>query len=94
MLRLGEKLITERIVSSAIRAGYLVGAYADDSADCEPTDNVAEVLDSVFSYDCVDLVLKNGDNDGWIALNFFEDGEYIVEDYSTNLESFIKGVLK
>ena len=90
MLKATEKALTERIVTSAIEAGYLVGAYADDSADCEPTDNVAEVLDSAFSYDCVDLVLRKGDNDGWIALNFFEDGKFIVEDFSVNLESFIK----
>lgn len=94
MLRTAEKALTERIVTSAIKAGYLVGAYADDSADCEPTDNVAEVLDSAFSYDCVDLVLRKGDDDGWIALNFFENNEYIIEDYSINLESFIAKVTK
>lgn len=89
-----EKQLTERIVTSALKAGYLVGAFADSSADCEPTDNLREILDSAFSYDCVDLVLKNGDNGGWIALNFFENGKYIVEDFSINLESFIERVTK
>jgi hypothetical protein len=94
MLGKTEKQLTERIVTSALKAGYLVGAFADSSADCEPTDNLAEILDSAFSYDCVDLVLRKGDDGGWIALNFFEDGKFIVEDFSVNLESFIERVTK
>jgi hypothetical protein len=94
MLGQKEKAITKRIVETALKDGYLVGAFADCSIDCEPTDNLADVLKTAFNLDCVDIVLRKGEDGGWIALNYFEDGEYIIEDYSTNLESFIKKVTK
>jgi hypothetical protein len=59
MLTTVEKAITERIVSTALNAGLRVGAYADDSADIEPTNKLADILEGAFSYDCVDLILES-----------------------------------
>ena len=92
MLSTIEKAITERIISTALNEGYLVGALADDSADVEPTDNLAEILNGAFSYDCVDLALKKGNYSGFIALNYFNDGIEIITDYSVSLEKFISGI--
>lgn len=93
MLTTIERAITERIVSTALNAGLLVGAYADDLADIEPTDNLAEILESAFSYDCLDLILQSkNEHIGFIALNFFNDGLDIISDYSTSLEKFISGL--
>ena len=94
MLTTIERAITERIITSALEAGLLVGACADDSADIAPTDNLAEILDSAFAYDCVDLILESKQNGqiGFIALNFFNDGLDIISDYSTSLEKFIGGL--
>ncbi len=94
MLSTIEKAITERIVKTALQSGLLVGAYADDSADIEPSDDLAKILDSAFSYDCVDLILEskiNG-NIGFIALNYFNDGTEIISDYSVSLEPFINNL--
>ena len=93
MLSTIEKAITERIVKTALAAGLLVGAYADDSADIEPTDNLAEILNSAFSYDCVDLILesKNG-RIGFLALDYFNDGLEILTDYSVSLDKFVKNM--
>jgi hypothetical protein len=88
-----EKAITERVVKTALNAGLRVGAYADDSADIEPTDNLADILESAFAYDCVDLILQsNNEQIGFIALNYFNDGLDIISDYSTSLEKFISGL--
>jgi hypothetical protein len=92
MLTTIEKAITKRIVETALDQGYLVGAAADDSADIEPTDNLADILNAAFSYDCVDLLIHSKDEDGFIALNFFNDGLDIVTDYSTNIESLIEKI--
>jgi len=90
MLSTIEKSITKRIVKSALNAGLLVGAYADDIADIEPTDNLNDILESAFSYDCVDLILesKNGQI-GFIALDYFNDKLDIITDYSVSLEKFV-----
>jgi hypothetical protein len=90
MLGTIEKAITERVITTALQAGYLVGACADDSADIEPTDNLADILESAFSYDCVDLLLWANNTEGFIALDFFNSGLDIITDYSTNLEPLIK----
>ena len=92
MLSTIEKAITERIIKTALSASYLVGAAADDSADIEPTDNLGEILDSAFSYDCVDLILNGNGISGFIALNYFNDGLDIITDYSTNLEPLMKSI--
>ena len=93
MLTTVEKAITERIVKTALDAGLLVGAYADDSADIEPTNKLADILESAFSYDCVDLVLQSKNEQiGFIALNYFNDGLEIISDYSTSLEKFVGGI--
>ena len=92
MLRATEKAITERIITTALQAGFLVGVRADDSADIDPTDNLAEILDSAFSYDCVDLILEGLDSYSFIYLNFFNDGLDIITDYSTSLEKFVSGL--
>jgi hypothetical protein len=92
MLTTVEKAITERIVQTALQAGYLVGASADDSADIDPCNDLGRILEACFSYDCVDLSLaSNSDKipSGWIALNYFNDGLDIISDYSTSLEVFI-----
>ena len=90
MLRATEKAITERLITSALNAGLLVGAYADDLADIEPTDNLKDILDSAFSYDCVDLILESPNGQmGFIALDYFNDGLEIITDYSTSLEKFV-----
>ena len=88
-----EKAITERIVKTALNAGLRVGAYADDSADIEPTTDLNKILESAFAYDCVDLILQS-DNEqiGFIALNYFNDGLDIISDYSTSLEKFVGGI--
>ena len=94
MLSTIEKAITERIVKTALQSGLLVGAYADDSADIEPSDDLAKILDSAFSSDCVDLILEskiNG-NIGFIALIYFNDGPEIISDYSVSLEPFINNL--
>jgi hypothetical protein len=93
MLTTVEKAITERIVKTALNAGLRVGAYADDSADIEPTNNLSDILESAFAYDCVDLILQS-DNEqiGFIALNYFNDGLDIISDYSTSLEKFVGGI--
>lgn len=88
-----EKAITERIVKTALNAGLLVGAYADDSADIAPTDKLADILKSAFAYDCVDLVLQSKNEQiGFIAINYFNDGLDIISDYSTTLEKFVGGI--
>jgi hypothetical protein len=93
MLTTVEKAITERIVSTALNAGLLVGAYADDSADIEPTSSLADILDSAFSYDCVDLILQSKNEQiGFISLNYFNDGLDIISDYSTVLSKFMDGI--
>jgi hypothetical protein len=92
MLSTIEKAITERIVKTALQAGYLVGAAADDSADVGPTDNLADILDGAFSYDCVDLILDGNGISGFIALNYFNDRLDIITDYSTNLEPLIESI--
>ena len=92
MLSTIEKAVTERIIKTALSASYLVGAAADDSADIEPTDNLGEILDSAFSYDCVDLILNGNGISGFIALNYFNDGLDIITDYSTNLEPLMKSI--
>jgi hypothetical protein len=90
MLSTIEKAITERIVKTALQAGYLVGAEADGRADIAPTDNLKDILESAFSYDCVDLILesKNGQI-GFIALDYFNDKLDIITDYSVSLEKFV-----
>ena len=92
MLSTLEKSITERIVKTALSAGYLVGACADDSADIKPTNNVPDILKAAFAYDCVDLILSGNGINGFIALNYFNDGLDIISDYSTNLEPLIKSL--
>jgi hypothetical protein len=92
MLTTIEKAITNRIVSTALQAGFLVGAEADDNADIAPTDNLEAILEAAFSYDCVDLILQSDSKKGFIALNYFNDGLDIISDYSTSLESFISAV--
>ena len=93
MLTTVEKAITERIVSTALNAGLRVGAYADDLADIEPTNKLADILEGAFSYDCVDLILESDNGRiGFIALNYFNDGLDIISDYSTTLEKFIGGI--
>ena len=57
MLSTIEKAITKRVIETALKAGYLVGAEAGESADIKPTDNLEEILDSAFSYDVVSLIL-------------------------------------
>ena len=93
MLGTVEKAITERIVKTALNAGLSVGAYADDSADIEPTTDLADILESAFAYDCVDLILQS-DNEqiGFISLNYFNDGLDIISDYSVSLEAFFKAL--
>jgi hypothetical protein len=92
MLSTIEKSITERIIKTALSASFLVGAIADDSADVEPTDNLGEILNGAFSYDCVDLILKGNGIEGFISLNYFNDGLDIISDYSTNLEPLFKSL--
>ena len=93
MLTTVEKAITERIVSTALNAGLLVGVCAGDSADIEPTSNLADVLDGAFSYDCLDLILQSKNEEiGFITLNYFNDGLDIISDYSTSLEKFVGGI--
>jgi hypothetical protein len=93
MLTTIEKAITERVVTSALNAGLKVGAYANDSADIEPTSNLAEILDSAFSYDCVDLILESNNGEiGFISLNYFNDGLDIISDYSIVLEKFMGAI--
>ena len=92
MLSTLEKSITERIVRTALSASYLVGACADDSADIKPTNNVPDILKAAFAYDCVDLILSGHGINGFIALNYFNDGLDIISDYSTNLEPLIQSL--
>ena len=92
MLSTIEKAITARLVETALKQGFLVGAAADDSADIAPTDNVADILDAAFSYDCVDLILQSDSKTGFIALDYFNSGKDIIVDYSTNLEHLLKTV--
>ena len=92
MLTNVEKAITKRIVKLALNEGYLVGASADDIADCDPCQDLEKILKACFSYDCVDLSLAATSQDmqaGWISLNYFNDGLDIISDYSTGLEDFI-----
>jgi hypothetical protein len=92
MLTTVEKAITKRIVKSALNQGYLVGASADDSADCDPCQDIEKILAACFAYDCVDLSLAATSDDmpsGWIALNYFNDGLEIITDYSGDLEDFV-----
>jgi hypothetical protein len=94
MLGTVEKAITERIVKTALNAGLSVGAYADDSADIEPTTDLNKILESAFAYDCVDLILESNNNGeiGFISLNYFNDGLDIISDYSVSLEAFFKAL--
>jgi hypothetical protein len=92
MLSTIEKAITERIITTALNKGFLVGVCADGEADISPTDNLAEILNSAFSYDCVDLVLEGNETVSFIALNYFNDGIEIITDYSISLEKFISGI--
>ena len=89
MLSTIEKAITERLVKTALNNGFLVGAAADDNADIAPTDNLNDILNAAFSYDCLDLILQSDSKNGFIALNYFNDGLDIISDYSTSLESFM-----
>jgi hypothetical protein len=93
MLSTIEKAITKRLVEHSLNNGFLVGAAADDSADIDPTDNLEEILEAAFSYDCVDLILesKNGQT-GFIALNYFNDRLDIISDYSTSLSHLMDTV--
>ena len=92
MLTTVEKAITKRIVKSALNEGYLVGASADDLADCDPCQDIEKILAACFAYDCVDLSLAATSQDmpaGWISLNYFNDKLEIISDYSIGLEDFI-----
>ena len=87
-----EKAITKRIVSSAIKQGYSVAALADGDADVKHCKDLHKVLDGAFSYDCVDLCIKSRDVNGFICINFFNDGLDIISDYSVNIENFVSGL--
>ena len=96
MLSTIEKAITKRVIETALKAGYLVGAEAGESADIKPTDNLEEILDPAFSYDVVSLILQAPDYDEeedlreWIELDFFESQKYIINNYSVGLTAFMK----
>jgi hypothetical protein len=98
MLSTIEKAITKRVIETALKAGYLVGAEAGELADIKPTDNLEKILDSAFSYDVVSLILQAPDYDEeedlreWIELDFFESQKDIINNYSVGLTSFMKNM--
>jgi hypothetical protein len=96
MLTTVEKAITERIVKTALNAGYLVGVNVDGETELNPCKNLSEILKVSFNFDYIDLVLEDcTDKENTyssISLNLFNDGLDIISDYTINLEAFFQAL--
>jgi len=92
MLTTVEKAVTKRIVETALALSYKVGVSADGETICKPSKSIEKILKNAFNCDFVELELDGNNNNGFISLNFFNDGLEIISDYSVNLENFIDSI--
>jgi pyoverdine/dityrosine biosynthesis protein Dit1 len=87
-----ERMVCRRFILDAVHAGYAISVDDGEEVVLHNSTNVREILSKMFSVDDERLyVMKDGKRFGWVRLIYGNDGWDVISDYSTNLESLMRG---
>ena len=89
-----ERRIARRVVKDALAAGFSLNVNngGDTNELSLPSVKSKEILGAMFATDEEHLIFyKEGKGVGWVWFVYGNDGWDVVCDYTTNLESVMKG---